>query len=75
MVSNTDEIKNKDKLSTESGMLVKVWDAHYDNKKKIKNSLDWHNFLPEKDLDRLASGIRQYKNSVVAEYKLIPFAD
>ncbi|AGH52199.1 TPA: hypothetical protein SM070_002023 [Legionella pneumophila] len=44
-------------------------------KKKIKNSLDWHNFLPEKDLDRLASGIRQYKNSVVAEYKLIPFAD
>ncbi|ERH42865.1 hypothetical protein N750_02320 [Legionella pneumophila str. Leg01/53] len=36
MVSNTDEIKNKDKLSTESGMLVKVWDAHYDNKKKNK---------------------------------------
>lgn len=37
-------------------MLVKVWDAHYDNK-KIKNSLDWHKFLPEKDLDRLASEI------------------
>lgn len=38
-------------------MLVKVWGAHYDNKKKIKNSLDWHKFLPEKDLDRLASEI------------------
>ncbi|RYW74128.1 hypothetical protein D7219_13305, partial [Legionella pneumophila] len=36
MVSNANEIKNKDKLSTESEMLVKVWDAHYDNKKKIK---------------------------------------
>ncbi|AMV15969.1 hypothetical protein ULM_33170 [Legionella pneumophila] len=65
MVSNANEIKKKDKLSTESGMLVKVWDAHYDNKKKIKNSLDWHNFLPEKDLDRLASGIRAIQKQLI----------
>ncbi|HFR4804438.1 TPA: hypothetical protein ACH3KA_001840, partial [Legionella pneumophila] len=36
MLSNANEIKNKDKLSTEREMLVKVWDAHYDNKKKNK---------------------------------------
>lgn len=46
-------------------MLVKVWDAHYDNKKKIKNSLDWHNFLPEKDLDRLASGMRAIQKQLI----------
>ncbi|CZI40654.1 Uncharacterised protein [Legionella pneumophila] len=65
MVSNANKIKNKDKLSTESEMLVKVWDAHYDNKKKIKNSLDWHNFLPEKDLDRLASGIMTIQKQLI----------
>lgn len=66
MVSNANEIKNKDKLSTESEMLVKVWDAHYDNKKKkLKNSLDWHNFLPEKDLDRLASGIMAIQKQLI----------
>ncbi|CZM94869.1 Uncharacterised protein [Legionella pneumophila] len=65
MLSNANEIKNKDKLSTEREMLVKVWDAHYDNKKKIKNSLDWHNFLPEKDLDRLASGIMSIQKQLI----------
>ncbi|MCZ4701792.1 hypothetical protein [Legionella pneumophila] len=64
-MSNANKIKNKDKLSTESEMLVKVWDAHYDNKKKIKNSLDWHNFLPEKDLDRLASGIMTIQKQLI----------
>ncbi|HFE8345941.1 hypothetical protein [Legionella pneumophila] len=39
-------------------------------KKKIKNSLDWHNFLPEKDLDRLASGIMTIQKQ---QGKIIPF--